>query len=47
MTFNVLRFASTASILLLMTIAAPAVAEPVKNIVLVHGAWVEGDDQAQ
>src|SRR3984885_9952446 len=42
MTINVLRLAPAASTLLLMTIAAPAVAEPVKNIVLVHGAWVNG-----
>jgi hypothetical protein len=37
MTFNVFRFASAASTLLLMVITVPAFAEPVKNIVLVHG----------
>ena len=42
MTFNFFRFASAASILLLMSITVPAIAEPVKNIVLVHGAWVNG-----
>src|ERR1700722_14397278 len=42
MMFNVLRFASAASALLLMAITVPAIAEPVKNIVLVHGAWVNG-----
>src|SRR6202790_3441214 len=42
MTFNVFRFASAASTLLLMAITVPAFAEPVKNIVLVHGAWVNG-----
>src|ERR1700731_3807094 len=42
MTINVLRCASVASALLLMAIMAPAVAEPSKNIVLVHGAWVNG-----
>src|SRR6202142_2439093 len=42
MRFNVFRFASAASTLLLMAITVPAFAEPVKNIVLVHGAWVNG-----
>jgi hypothetical protein len=42
MTFNFFRFALAASILLLMSITVPAIAEPVKNIVLVHGAWVNG-----
>ena len=42
MTFNFFRFASAASTLLLMSITVPAIAEPVKNIVLVHGAWVNG-----
>src|ERR1700676_2382899 len=41
MMLNFLRFAS-ASALLLMAITMPAIAEPVKNIVLVHGAWVNG-----
>src|SRR3984885_14542016 len=39
---NIFGLASAASILLLMTITLPAIAEPVKNIVLVHGAWVNG-----
>src|ERR1700723_2166197 len=42
MTFNVFRFASAAGTLLLMAISVPALAAPVKNIVLVHGAWVDG-----
>src|ERR1700722_10832385 len=42
MRFNVFRFASAASPLLLMAITVPAFAEPAKNIVLVHGAWVNG-----
>src|SRR6202051_2033273 len=42
MRFNFFRFASAASTLLLMAIAVPANAAPVKNIVLVHGAWVNG-----
>jgi pimeloyl-ACP methyl ester carboxylesterase len=42
MTFNVFRFASAASTLLLMAITVPAIAAPVKNIVLVHGAFVNG-----
>src|SRR6202166_1398687 len=41
MMLNFLRFAS-ASALLLMAITMPAIAEPVKNIVLVHGAFVNG-----
>ena len=39
---NIFGLASAASILFLMTITSPAIAEPVKNIVLVHGAWVNG-----
>ncbi len=31
-----------AALLPLTTLATPAAAEPVKNIVLVHGAWVDG-----
>src|ERR1700674_4990414 len=42
MMLNFLRFASAAGALLLMAITMPAIAEPVKNIVLVHGAWVNG-----
>src|SRR6202030_2043167 len=39
---NIFGLASAASILFLMTITSPAIAEPVHNIVLVHGAWVNG-----
>src|SRR6202162_1306509 len=42
MMLNFLRFASAASALLLMAITMPAIAEPVKNIVLIYGAWVNG-----
>jgi len=42
MTCNVFRFASAATTLLLMAITVPAIAAPVKNIVLVHGAFVNG-----
>jgi hypothetical protein len=38
MKFNVFRVASVASALLLMAITVPAIAEPVNNVVLVHGA---------
>src|SRR6202451_3180918 len=41
MMLTFLRFASS-SALLLMAITVPAIAAPVKNIVLVHGAWVNG-----
>ena len=38
-----IRFASTvAALSLLGGVARPALAAPVKNIVLVHGAWVDG-----
>src|ERR1700683_2922609 len=39
---NIFGLASAASALLLMAVSVPAIAEPVKNIVLVHGAWVNG-----
>jgi pimeloyl-ACP methyl ester carboxylesterase len=42
MTSNVLRLASAASAFLLMGAAVPAMAAPIKNIVLVHGAFVDG-----
>jgi pimeloyl-ACP methyl ester carboxylesterase len=42
MTSNVLRLASAASVFLLMGAAVPAMAAPIKNIVLVHGAFVDG-----
>src|ERR1700737_181646 len=34
--------AATAAVFILGGVAAPASAAPVKNIVLVHGAWVDG-----
>src|SRR5277367_1530176 len=42
MTINIFRRASAAVALLFLAIAYPTIAEPVKNIVLVHGAWVNG-----
>src|SRR3984957_18138615 len=39
---NIWRIAPVAFSCLLLNIASPAIAEPVKNIVLVHGAWVNG-----
>lgn len=42
MTSNVLRLASAASAFLLMGATVPAMAAPIKNIVLVHGAFVDG-----
>jgi pimeloyl-ACP methyl ester carboxylesterase len=39
---HMLRLASGATTLFLLATAFPAKAEPVKNIVLVHGAWVNG-----
>jgi hypothetical protein len=42
MKFNIFRLASAASTLLWMTITLPAIAAPIKNIVLVHGAFVDG-----
>jgi pimeloyl-ACP methyl ester carboxylesterase len=42
MRFNVFRFASAASTLLLVAITVPVIAAPVKNIVSVHGAFVNG-----
>lgn len=42
MTSKLTRFASAASAILLMGAAVPALAAPVKNIVLVHGAFVDG-----
>jgi pimeloyl-ACP methyl ester carboxylesterase len=41
MTTNILRFFSAAGAVLLMGAALPAIAAPVKNIVLVHGAFVD------
>jgi len=42
MKLNPLRLASAVAAVLLMTSALPALAAPVKNIVLVHGAFVDG-----
>jgi pimeloyl-ACP methyl ester carboxylesterase len=42
MTFNIFRLTAAASTILLMTITLPAIAAPIKNIVLVHGAFVDG-----
>jgi pimeloyl-ACP methyl ester carboxylesterase len=42
MTFNIFRLTAAASTLLLMTITLPTIAAPIKNIVLVHGAFVDG-----
>src|SRR6202050_1650669 len=42
MMLNMFRLGPTASILLLMAITVPAIAAPAKNIVLVHGAFVNG-----
>jgi pimeloyl-ACP methyl ester carboxylesterase len=42
MTFNIFRLTAAASTILLMTISLPAIAAPIKNIVLVHGAFVDG-----
>src|ERR1700674_3427494 len=42
MMYNVVRFATAAGALLLMAVSVPAIADPVKNIVLVHGAFVNG-----
>ncbi len=42
MTLNILRLVSAASAVLLIGAVAPAVAVPIKNIVLVHGAFVDG-----
>jgi pimeloyl-ACP methyl ester carboxylesterase len=42
MTCNIFRLASAASTFLLMTFTLPAMAAPITNIVLVHGAFVDG-----
>jgi pimeloyl-ACP methyl ester carboxylesterase len=42
MKFNIFRVASVATAVLLMAIAMPAITAPIKNIVLVHGAFVDG-----